>query len=344
MPSRNSRRDRAASTEDEADLPPLLDLTESLESHSRRTERRRKKRGIKAAKPVAEPRGLLDLPYEILMMILKILRPSDIFVLSQVNRPFHRFIFQEQADISNSIISLRYSTIERCFLRPVLMEDVDPEARSVLKNPERPELLAARRRPYQHIPLPDPSFICTCLSCISRWNFLCIVIDFAHWQGHLDAGEPIRVVPRGTFPAWNQELLSRNSSIVVKTLASPLWYARLLEAHLDSTMRSIRRHGQNKGNRRRRFRMTDDDVRAGTDSFLERSGPPTVDFPYQRDNYYMLEAFLPNRSWLTEQKKWIYLGAEQHDKDVEVAVKWDTIRRQQGPQALEVHPEGLTSN
>ena len=30
---------------------------------------------------------------------------------------------------------------------------------------------------------------------------------------------------------------------------------RILEAHLDSTTRSIRRHGQNKGNRRRRFRI-----------------------------------------------------------------------------------------
>ncbi|GAB1312588.1 hypothetical protein MFIFM68171_02798 [Madurella fahalii] len=340
MPTRNTRRRHVSANEYDSDLPLVDDLTESLESHSKRTERRRRKLGRKGKGSAAEARGFLDLPYEILMAILTTLRPSDIFALSCVSRSLHTFVLEEQASICKSIVKLRYSTIERCFLRPVLMENMDPSARAIFQKPERPELLAASRRPYQHIQPPDTSLICTCLTCLPRWNFLCIVVDFAYWQDNLDNGEPIRMVPRGNFPAWNQELLARNARIVVKSLTSLLWYARVLEAHLDSTTRSIRRHGQNKGNRRRRFRMTDEDVRAGTDTFLERSGPPTVEFPYHRDNYYMLEAFLPNRSWLTEQQKWAYLPVEQHDKDVEIAVKWDAIRRQQDEQGETVIMEG----
>ncbi|KXX82003.1 hypothetical protein MMYC01_201518 [Madurella mycetomatis] len=341
MPTRNTRRRRASASEREADIPLVNDLTESLEPRSKRTERRRRKLGRKVKDSAAtEPRGFLDLPYEILMTILIILRPSDIFALSSVSRPLRTFILEEQGSICKCVIDLRYSTIERCFLRPVLMKDLDPSVCAILQNPGRTELLAARRRPYQHIQSPDASFICTCLTCLPRWNFLCIVVDFAYWQDNLDNGEPIPMVSRGTFPAWNQDLLTRNARIVVKSLTSPLWYARVLEAHLDSTTRSIRRHGQNKGNKRRRFRMTDEDVRAGTDTFLERGGPPTVEFPYHRDNYYMLEAFLPNRSWLTEEQRWAYLPAEQHDKDVEIAVRWDAIRKQQDQQDEPAQPEG----
>lgn len=80
--------------------------------------------------------------------------------------------------------------------------------------------------------------------------------------------------------------------------------------------RSIRRHASNKGNRRRRFLLTDADETAGTDAFFERSGPPTIDYPYHRDNYYMLEAYLPNRSWSGDAKRWLYVPADQHARDV----------------------------
>ncbi|KAK3386839.1 hypothetical protein B0H63DRAFT_468471 [Podospora didyma] len=209
------------------------------------------------------------------------------------------------------------------------MEAVDPSAHAALQNPERQELLTVHKKPFQHIQPPDPSFTCTCLTCMLRWNCLCLVVDFAYWQKNLDTGEPISVIPRGTTPKWNRDLVARNASIVVKALRSPLWHARILEAHLASTIRSIRRHGLNKGNRRRRFRMADEDVHAETDVFLERSGPPTLDFPYHRDNYYMLEAFLPNRSWISERKKWVYLPAEQHDNDVEIAIRWEAWARHQ---------------
>jgi hypothetical protein len=34
--------------------------------------------------------------------------------------------------------------------------------------------------------------------------------------------------------------------------------------------------------------MTDEDAALGTDSFLVKHGPPSLEFPYHRDEYYML--------------------------------------------------------
>jgi hypothetical protein len=34
--------------------------------------------------------------------------------------------------------------------------------------------------------------------------------------------------------------------------------------------------------------MTDEDATTGTDSFLAKHGPPSLEFPYHRDEYYML--------------------------------------------------------
>src|SRR4051812_34944493 len=50
------------------------DLTQALTLHSKRTQRRHKKLESKARKAVFEPRGLLDLPYELLMRILGLVR------------------------------------------------------------------------------------------------------------------------------------------------------------------------------------------------------------------------------------------------------------------------------
>lgn len=68
--------------------------------------------------------------------------------------------------------------------------------------------------------------------------------------------------------------------------------------------------------------MEKDDVLAGTDEFLKRSGPPTLDFPFHRDNYYMLEAYAPNRGWNEESGTWRYMPKEQHEKDVEFVRAW----------------------
>ena len=137
------------------------------------------------------------------------------------------------------------------------------------------------------------------------------------------------MIERGRNPAWSQKLVKANAEVVSRAMREPIWYACILEAHLGSTVRAIRRHSENKGNKRRRFRMTKEDERAGTDVFLERSGPPTVDFPFHRDNYYLLEAYLPNRGWNGDEARWMYMDARQHDVDVARLAEWYGRQRQQ---------------
>ncbi|KAI1483717.1 hypothetical protein F4774DRAFT_405722 [Daldinia eschscholtzii] len=314
-------------SEDE-ELGELEDKTEALTLRSKRTERARKKQAKRIKKTSRDSRDLLSLPYELISEILALLRPSDVFSLQRVNRFFYQFIIQEEHQISRAITSWRYVCLEKCFRLPVLMEKIDPSVHAMIRSPERQELLIIHKKPYQHIQSPNPKEICTCLTCLLRWSALCFIADFAHWQRNLDIGEPIPMIARGKHPAWNQDLIASNAAIVRKALRSPLWHARLLEAHLDSTTRSISRHAANKGNKRRRFRMTKEDMESGSDLFLEKSGPPSFDFPFHRDNYYMLEAYLPNRGWSAENNRWMYVPAEQHDIDIQYIVNWSRRRHQ----------------
>ncbi|KAK8054588.1 hypothetical protein PG994_009655 [Apiospora phragmitis] len=360
-------------TREEDDLEPLEDKTEALTLRSKKTERAQKKQQLRAAKKQSKPapRGLLlDLPYELLLEILYLLRPSDLFNLRRAGKGYDAFITSEESRISQHVVSWRYSCLAQCFRLPVLIrdmqqqqqqqqqqtrgdgaadhenghdehgeeddDDIDIDIVSILQSPERQDRLGIHKRPYGHVPPPDPAKVCTCLTCVLRWSALCLVVDFAHWQADLDRGEPIPTWARSEpVPEWNRRLLARNADVVRKALSlnSPsssttpggvggLWHARLLEAHLDSTVRANRRHAANKGNKRRRFQMTSQDVAAGTDTFLERSGPPTFDFPFHRDNYYMLEAYLPNRAWIAEKGKWMYLPATQHDYDIQQVLRW----------------------
>ncbi|KAI1171608.1 hypothetical protein F4777DRAFT_564817 [Nemania sp. FL0916] len=323
------------------DLGVLEDKTAALALRSKRTERARKKaaqRQEKAAlskaanKSLESPQGFLDiLPYELVMEILTLLRPSDIFSLLRTSTPFRAFVLQEEERIAVAVVGLRYSSLAKCFRLPVLVAQIQPPSiQRLLQLPERLDLTTTvhRRQGYQHIQPPDTAEVCTCLTCTLRWSALAIAVDFAHWQRHLDLGEPIPMIPRGKFPDWNRELVAKNKEVVRKALYSPLWHARVLERHLQSTTRSIARHCANKGNKRRRFRMTDGDVRSGTDDFLDRSGPPSLDFPWHRDNYYLLETFLPNRSWSQDSSRWLYMPAEQHDRDIEFVVRWAERRNQ----------------
>ncbi len=307
---------------DEEELGLLEDKTETLTLRSKRTERFKKKQSKKTRKFRQKGPGLLCLPYELLLSILGLLRPSDVFNLRRASKPLNAFVSDAEASIAKSITGWRYACLEKCYRTPVPIEDVDTAFHPDLMNPDRQELLTIHEKPYQHIQSPDPAEICTCLTSLLRWSALCFVVDFAHWQHNLDRGDPIPVISRGGSPEWNQRLIAANAAIVREALRSPLWHARLLEAQLDSTTRAIRRHAANKGNKRRRFRMSREDADSGTDLFLERSGPPSFDFPFHRDNYYMLEAYMPGRSWIAKQERWVYLPAEQHDKDVEIAVRW----------------------
>ncbi|KAL2756459.1 hypothetical protein ACRALDRAFT_2080177, partial [Sodiomyces alcalophilus JCM 7366] len=288
-----------------------------LTIRSKRTERQHKRQQKRVAKKTRatahNPTNGIPLPNELLLVVLSYLRPSDLFALLRTCRFLRDMVLAWEMSLVRDIIDIRYPCLAQCIRLPVLLSDVDPKFQPALLNPDG-RTMGARK--FQHIQPPDHSFICTCLTCVLHWIALCVVVDFAHWQAHLDSGDPIPTIPRGTSPAWNENLLQANADVVRKALASPLWYARVLEEHLRSTTRSIRRHAQNKGNRRRRFEMTRRDELAGTDAFLRRKGPATVDFPFHRDNYYMLEAYLPNRSWGSDDEKWLYLP-DLHDRDLQ---------------------------
>ncbi|KAK8116846.1 uncharacterized protein PG998_005127 [Apiospora kogelbergensis] len=344
MPHSHLRKSAQPPSDEEGeDLEPLEDKTEALTLRSKKTERAQKRQQLKAKKPKPAPRGLLlDLPYELLLDILYLLRPSDIFNLRRAGKGYDAFITSEESRIAQHIVSWRYSCLAQCFRLPVLIrdmqhqheqgsgsnsnseedgEDEDIDIVSILQSSERQDRLGIHKRPYSHVPPPDPAEVCTCLTCVLRWSALCLIVDFAHWQKDLDQGEPLPSWARNEpVPEWNRRLLARNADVQQSRKGSGgLWHARLLEAHLDSTTRANRRHAANKGNKRRRFQMTREDADAGTDAFLERNGPPTFDFPFHRDNYYMLEAYLPNRAWIAEREKWMYVPATQHDYDIQQA-------------------------
>ncbi|KAI1817017.1 hypothetical protein GGS20DRAFT_575101 [Poronia punctata] len=335
-------------TEDEEELGVLEDKTEALTLRSKRTERARRKQSKKVVRRPECTQGFLGvLSYELVFEILVLLRPSDLFNLQRTSKVFQAFIALDETRLARTISAWRYSCLEKCFRLPVLLADIDPATRHLLQLPERQEMFTIHKQPYQHIELPDPAEVCTCLTCRLRWSALSLIVDFAHWQDHLDKGEPIPVIPRGQFPEWNQAIIASHAEIVRRALRSPLWHARILERHLDSAVRSIRRHVANKGNKRERFQMTQDDVNSGTDAFLLQSGPSTFDFPYHRDNYYLLETFMPNRSWSHDLSRWLYLPAEQHDIDIEFVLRWAERRKlaagEQGNILREASAQALTS-
>ncbi|KAF7516765.1 hypothetical protein G7054_g14027 [Neopestalotiopsis clavispora] len=310
--------------DEEHHLEPLEDKTEPLLLRSKRTERAEKRQRLreKKNKVKSSVTHILDLPHELVLEILYYCRPSTLFNLVRVSKAYQAFIRAEEESIAYNVCDFRYRCLRKCFHTPLLLKDVDTDAHASLQSMDRVELKNALTKPYQHVHPPDPTLICTCFACLLRWTSLNIIPDFAHWQENLDAGEPIPIIPRGKQPGWNRKLVGQHAGIVHKAIVSPLWHSRLLQEHLRSTMRAISRHAANKGNKRRRFRLTQEDVDAETDHFLERSGPPTVDIPYMRDNYYMLEAFLPNRAWNGEQARWMYVPQEQHETDVKIVVSW----------------------
>ncbi|KAK3491133.1 uncharacterized protein B0T23DRAFT_177344 [Neurospora hispaniola] len=316
-------------------LEPLVDLTQAIPLHSKKTDRKQKRRDKKEAKRASTvpPRGMLDLPYELLYSIITLVEPRELFVLCRVNKSLRNFILSQEHLLTRDIIAWRYPALSKCFRLPVLAQDLDENARRAL-NEAYGDALSPRRvnANYKHVQSPDPSLVCFCYTCRLRWIFLCIIVDFAHWQHHLDNGLPIPTIPRGADPDWNKKLVAEHAQVVVKALHSQLWYVRLLQAHLSSITRSIRRNTANQGNRRSRFRMTPSDVASGTDAFLDRSGPPTVDFPYNRDSYDMLEAFMPSRSWIKDDGKWVYVPADQHERELRLLER----QRQEAPSSTAV--------
>ena len=311
-----------------ADLDePLVDKTAALSLHSKKTERLQKRLQRKSQKAASHSKtaSLVDLPSELLSEVLSYLRPSDIYRLLRTSHNIRDYVLDNEDAIGRDVIRLRYWTLFRCFPLPVALKDVPAEAHPALLSERRQELMNIHRKSYhQHVLPVDPHTVCTCMTCVLAWNNLCLIVDLHHWQRNLEQREPIPMIARGSNPCWNRDLLQRNATIVRQAMISTLVYAWILEKHLATITGTILRFSRWKkkgetGVRPRPYRMTDGDVLSGTDLFLERSGPPCYDFPFHRDNYYTIEAYVPNRKWGTENKRWYYyaLPPTQHERDLE---------------------------
>ena len=269
------------------DEEPLEDKTAALSLKSKRTERMQRKKAKQDRKRDAII-NITKLPTEILLECLKALQPSDVLRFAKVNRRFRELVHVNSKILGDAIITQRYSILSQCFPTPRLLSEIDPSIQSLLVEPSRQASLSIHHKPYQHVQSPNPHLICSCITCVLTWNNLSLVLDFAHWQDNLDRGVPIPIMPRGKSTEWNDWLIWRNAKMAEAALENSLWHARILELHLDSTRRAIRRHAKNKGNKRKHVDMTDAEAAAGTDAFLAKAGPLGLEFPYQRDEYYML--------------------------------------------------------
>jgi hypothetical protein len=296
------------------DSEPLVDTTAALTLRSKKTARLQKKSQKREAKRVhSEIKSFLDLPHELLQEVFSFLQPSDVFKLMLVSQATNQVISENEASIAQSIISRRYWILSRCFRRPFDLADVAKEALPALLSRQWQDRLRIHKNPYQHIKPIDPTTVCTCMSCVLAWNNLNIILDLGHWQGHLERREPLPIVPRGKRPEWNEDLLRKHAEIVSKAMHSPLTYARILQIHLQTTSQTILRSSRwrKKGeklnpNKPRLYHMTDAELASGTDEYLARSGPPSYQPLFMRDNYYSVEAFVPNRKWDKEQQRWMY--------------------------------------
>ncbi|KAF2876432.1 hypothetical protein BDV95DRAFT_674389 [Massariosphaeria phaeospora] len=298
------------------DEEPLEDTTATIPLHSKRTERLQRKQATRDRKRDAVMQ-LTKLPTEIILESLELLQPNDVLNFGLVNRRFHSLVSANANVIGDAIICQRYKILAQCFFLPKLLSEVDASIRPLLVASDRQAVLSIHNRPYQHIQPPDPALVCTCLTCVLTWNNLGLVLDFAHWQDNLDHGEPLPMIPRGQTPEWNRKLIQRNADMVRKALHNSLWHARIMEIHLDSTVRAIKRHAGNRGNKRKHVEMTVEEAATGTDDFLTKEGPPSLEFPYHRDNYYMLEAYLPTRYWKKFEHRWVYTFAGNHEQDLQ---------------------------
>ncbi|PVI04982.1 hypothetical protein DM02DRAFT_668684 [Periconia macrospinosa] len=302
------------------DDEPLEDKTAALPLHSKRTDRQQKKQ-TKRARKLDAVVNLVQLPTELILECLKLLPPGDVLIFGAVNRRFRKLVALNANVIGDTIIRGRYPILAQCFPLPKLLSQVDATAREALMDERRQRMLAIHHKPYQHVRPLDPYLVCSCITCFMLWNNLCLALDFAHWQDNLDTGNPLPIIPRGKSPEWNEELVQRNVRIVRTALHNSLWHARILELHLTSTIRAIRRHAENKGNKRKHVEMSDEEAEMGTDTFLTKPGPLSIEFPFNRDEYYMLEAYLPNRWWVKTQDKWVYTIAGKHEQDIEYVVR-----------------------
>lgn len=100
----------------------------------------------------------------------------------------------------------------------------------------------------------NPDVTCSCLSCVVTYTDMNTVIHLADCQ----------------FCCRNhQDYATRNAKVISHALTSNLWYSRILEAHLNTTVKVIKLFGSPPG--MVLYQMNDVDVESGTDHFLDRS-------------------------------------------------------------------------
>lgn len=310
-----SRHKRNTSLDDE-DSEPLIDTTARLTLHSKKTARKNKKRSSRSSNG-----GLLNLPLEILCDIIAYLRPIEIAHLRQINRSAQSTIQENQEYLVTSLIKRRYTVLSRCFPVPKLLKTVDEKYHGLLTSVEHQRLLVIHEKPYQHIATPNHWITCSCITCVLAWNNLCLVVDLGHWQDYLDRREPIPQFARGAAlkEQWNLDVLEKQDWLVFKACTDSLVHVHLLDKHLNTITRTLSRPV--KAGHPRPYENTETDLSSGNDAFLERKGPSSYEFPFHRDIYYGLEAYVPNRRWDREERKWLYPTGNQHQFDL------DWIRR-----------------
>jgi hypothetical protein len=338
-----------------SDDEPLVDTTVALAKNSKKTARLQKRQQRKQARKVhSEIQSLLDFPQELLLVILGFLQPSDIFIMLRVSRSMRALILGNERSIADESMARHYWVLKQCFPLPVPLERVPSVARPVLMSEQWQDRLRIHKNPYQHIMPINPSDTCTCMSCVLAWNNLNIILDLAHWQQNLETREPLPIIPRGRNPEWNVKLLERHAKIVHKAIQSPLAHACILQKHLRTTNSTIIRSGRwkKKGEKStvpkpRTFHLTEADAASGTDEYLERSGPTSYQPPYMRDNYYNIEAFVPNRKWDKEKQKWMYYSKwpQPHENDLNWLVarftpKWGSTGLEKLSARLSVPQDG----
>lgn len=328
-PSVASRRARKAvgkQDDGSSEEEPLVDTTAALTLRSKKTARMAKREEKKKSRKVrSEIQTFLDFPPELLLLVLSFLQPSDMFNLLRLNQSSRAFIMDNERSIADGIMSRRYWVLKQCFPLPVMLDRVPVSVRPALLSQQWQDRLRIHKNPYQHIKQIDPQTTCTCMSCVLAWNNLNIILDLAHWQPNFANREPLPIIPRGRNPEWNITLLEKHAGIVSRAMQSSLVQARILQTHLDVTTRTIIRSGKwrKKGEKTttpkpRLYHLTDGEAELGTDEYLERSGPPNYQPIYMRDNYYSVEAFVPNRKWDKEEQRWHYYSKwpRPHENDL----------------------------
>lgn len=331
-----------APAEDEDE--PLLDQTAALTKNSKKTRRLQKQRRQHQGNQSLRVSNFMELPAEITLEILGHLTPSNVLRLLQVNRATRDFVYRHESSIAKDIIARRYWVLGRCFPLPKPLHEVDELSQAALSHPTREKMTEVHRKPYQHIRPSDSRRLCTCSSCLLAWNNLNVVLDLGHFQHHLNHREPLPILPRGTQPEWNASLVARHATIVERAMTNCLTYATILESHLNTTIETLLRQTrlQKQGHQplHRHNKLTalppskpaqphapysfreELDAGAGDDQFLERQGKESYEFPWQRDNYYSLVAYVPNRKWSTLEHKWMYYAVDAHSRDLEWVRRW----------------------